>query len=162
MPTSIGVAIGASAAGATAAGIAVISGGIGLIGTMSQIKEQKRQASAQRQQQQVQARRSQRQAVREAQIRRAQAQAQAGALGVTGGSALGGGLSSLSSQLGSNIGTAGQLSGLSNRISMAGQSAATAGAIAGLGSSVFSSVGGFGAMGFGGQSTGITPSIDVG
>ena len=149
MPTSIGVAIGVGGAGSAAAGIALISGGIGLIGTMSQINAQKRQAAAQRQQQQVIARRSQRQAVREAQIRRAQAQAQAGALGVTGGSVLGGGLSSLSSQLGSSIGTSTQLSGLSNRISMAGQSAATAGAIAGLGSSVFQAIpgGGFAALG---------------
>ena len=143
---------------ANAGTIAAVAATATVVGTMSQINAQKRQAAAQRQQQQVIARRSQRQAVREAQIRRAQAQAQAGALGVTGGSALGGGFSSLSSQLGSSIGTSTQLSGLSNRISMAGQSAATAGAIAGLGSSVFSAVDGFGAMGFGKKST-ATPSI---
>ena len=141
--------------------LSAISAAATVVGTISQINAQKRQAAAQREQQQVIARRSQRQAVREAQIRRAQAQAQAGALGVTGGSALGGGFSSLSSQLGSSIGTSTQLSGLSNRISMAGQSAATAGAIAGLGSSVFQAIpgGGFGAFG---SSPTATPSIDVG
>ena len=52
----------------------------------------------------------------------------------------------MSSQLGSSMGFAGQMSGLSDRISMQGQRAATAGAIAGLGSSVFSAAGGFGAI----------------
>ena len=113
--------------------LSAISAAATVVGTMSQISAQKKQAAAQRQQQQVIARRSQRQAVREAQIIRAQNLAQAGALGFAGGSGFAGIGSSLSSQLGSNVGTATQLSGLSNRISMQGEKAATAGAIAGLG-----------------------------
>ena len=75
--------------------------------------------------------------------------------GVTGGSALGGGLSSLSSQLGGSLGFAGQMSGLSKEISIASQNAQTAGAVAGLGGQVFSAAGGFGA--FGG---GVTPPTE--
>jgi len=93
--------------------------------TVSSMNQQKKAAKAQRQQQQVQARRSQRQAVREQQILRAQSQAQAGAFGIAGGSGFAGGMSSLSSQLGGNIGTANQLSGLSDRISIANSKSAT-------------------------------------
>jgi hypothetical protein len=57
-------------------------------------------------------------------------------MGVTGGSGLAGGQASLSSQLGSNIGFAGQMSGLNQQISMAQSKAQTAGDIAGLGLSV--------------------------
>ena len=134
MPQAIPVI--ASVVGATAA----------VVGTIQAGKAQKRSAAAQRQQQQLQSRRSQRQAVREAQIRRAQGQVQAGALGVTGGSGLAGGQASLSSQLGGNLGFAGQMSGLSQEISMQQSRAQTAGAIAGLGGSIFSAAGGFGAF----------------
>ena len=85
--------------------------------------------------------------MREAQIRRAQTQASSLGMGVVGGSALGGGLSSLSSQLGSSLGYAGQQSGLSKEISIASSKAQTAGAVAGLGMNLFSSAGGFGAFG---------------
>ena len=114
-----------------------------VVGTVSSINQQKKAAAAQRRQQQLQTQRSQRQAIREAQIRRAQTQSQALALGATGGSALGGGLASLSSQLGGSIGYAGQMSGLSDRISIASQKAQTAGAIAELGMTAFSGFGGF-------------------
>jgi hypothetical protein len=63
---------------------------------------------------------------------------------VTGGSALGGGLSSLSSQLGGSLGYAGQMSGLSKEISIASSKAQTAGAIAGLGMQGLSTFGSFG------------------
>ncbi len=69
--------------------------------------------------------------------------------GFTGGSALGGGLSALSSQLGCTLGYAGQMSGLSKEISISNQKAQTAGAVAGLGSQVFNSLGGFGSFGGG-------------
>lgn len=121
----------------------VISAVATTVGTISSIRQQKKAAAAQRRQQQLQTQRSQRQAIREAQIRRAQAQSQALALGATGGSALGGGLSSLSSQLGGSIGFAGQMSGLSDRISIASQKAQTAGAVAELGMTAFSGLGGF-------------------
>jgi len=121
--------------------------GIGLAllaaGTVVSVSEQKKASKAQARQQGLSARRSQRQAIREAQIRRAQSQVQAGAMGVTGGSALAGGQASLSSQLGSNIGFAGQMSGLSQQITMAQSRAQTAGAVANLGMQVFQGTGGF-------------------
>ena len=128
---------------------AVVGATAAVVGTVQANKAQKRQAAAQRQQQQLQAQRSQRQAIREAQIRRAQTQAGAQGMGITGGSALGGGLSSLSSQLGGALGYAGQQSGLSREISLQGQRASTAGAVAGLGMNLFSAAGGFGALGVG-------------
>jgi len=124
--------------------LAVISAVATVAGTVSSISQQKKAAAAQRQQQQLQAQRSQRQAIREAQIRRAQTQASAQGMGIIGGSALGGGLSSLSSQLGGSLGYAGQQSGLSKEISIASSKAQTAGAVAGLGMQAFSSFGGFG------------------
>lgn len=125
---------------------AVIGAGAAIAGTVQSNRAQKRAAGLQRQQQQLQSRRSQRQAVREAQLRRAQAQVQAGALGVTGGSGLAGGQASLSSQLGGSLGFAGQMSGLSQGISMQQSRAQTGQAIAGLGGSLFSAAGGFGAF----------------
>ena len=111
--------------------------------TAVSINEQKKASKAQARQQGLSARRSQRQAIREAQIRRAQSQVQAGAMGVTGGSGLAGGQASLSSQLGGNLGFAGQMSGLSQEITMAQSRAQTAGAVAGLGMQVFQGTGGF-------------------
>jgi hypothetical protein len=66
-------------------------------------------------------------------------------MGIVGGSALGGGLSSLSSQLGGALGYAGQQSGLSKEISLQGQRANTANAVAGLGMQAFSMFNTFGA-----------------
>ena len=114
------------------------------VGTVVSVNQQKKAAAAQRQQQQVQAQRSQRQAMREAQIRRAQTQASAQGMGIVGGSALGGGLASLSSQLGGALGYAGQQSGLSKEISIASSKAQTAGAVAGLGMQAFSTFNTFG------------------
>tara|TARA_R100001460_G_scaffold4206_2_gene12134 strand:+ start:10974 stop:11432 length:459 start_codon:yes stop_codon:yes gene_type:complete len=127
--------------------IALASLGVTAVGTISSISASRRAAQATQRQQGLQTRRSQRAAIRQAQLQRAQALTQAGALGVTGGSALGGGLSSLSSQLGSAQGFAGQMSGLSNIITTAGQQAKTGQAIASLGLSGFSTVGGFKALG---------------
>ena len=115
-------------------------------GTAVSIKQGKEASAATRRQQGLSARRSQRQAIREAQIRRAQSQVQAGAMGVTGGSGLAGGQASLSSQLGGSLGFAGQMSGLSQQISMAQSRAQTAGAVAGLGMQVFQDAGGFGQL----------------
>ena len=124
MPTSIGLALLAA-------------------GTVVNVQQQRKASKAQLRQQGLSARRSQRQAIREAQIRRAQSQVQAGAMGVTAGSGLAGGQASLSSQLGSNIGFAGQMSGLSQQITMAQSRAQTAGAVAGLGMEIFQSTKGF-------------------
>ena len=121
----------------------LISAGVAAAGTVASISQQKKAARASQRQQQLQAQRSQRQALREQQIRRAQMQAQAQALGASGGSAVLGGMSSLSSQLGSAVGYAGQQSGLSSQITMASQRAQTAGSIAGLGMTAFQGLGGF-------------------
>ena len=144
----VAAAIGAvtTAVGGAGAAAAIVGAGAAVVGTVSSIQSQRQAAAAQRQQQQLQAQRSQRQAIREAQIRRAQTQAGAQGLGITGGSALGGGLSSLSSQLGGALGYAGQQSGLSKEISIQGQRAQTAGAIAGLGMDVFKGLDGFGML----------------
>lgn len=112
------------------------------VGTVASINQQKKAASAQRQQQQLAAQRSQRQAIREAQLRRAQAQAVAQGAGAIGGSGLAGGLSSLSSQVGSGLGYSTQMSGLSQDISMANYRANLYGGIANIGGTVFSDQGG--------------------
>lgn len=79
---------------------------------------QQRAAAAQRKAEKVRATQSQRRANREVLIRRAQAKAQAESLGGRGGSAIAGGISSLSSQFGSAVGFAGQMSGLSQDVNM--------------------------------------------
>ena len=127
----------------TATTIAILGATAAVAGTAVSIKQGKEASKAQARQQGLSARRSQRQAIREAQIRRAQSQVQAGAMGVTGGSGLAGGQASLSSQLGGSLGFAGQMSGLSQQISMAQSRAQTAGAVAGLGMQVFQGTGGF-------------------
>lgn len=127
----------------TATTIAILGATAAVAGTAVSIKQGKEASAATRRQQGLSARRSQRQAIREAQIRRAQSQVQAGAMGVTGGSGLAGGQASLSSQLGGSLGFAGQMSGLSQQITMAQSRAQTAGAVAGLGMQVFQGTGGF-------------------
>ncbi len=116
---------------------AVVGATAAVAGTAVSIKQGKEASAATRRQQGLSARRSQRQAIREAQIRRAQSQVQAGAMGVTAGSGLAGGQASLSSQLGGSLGFAGQMSGLSQQITMAQSRAQTAGDIAGLGIQAF-------------------------
>ena len=130
----------------TATTIAILGATAAVAGTAVSIKQGKEASKAQARQQGLSARRSQRQAIREAQIRRAQSQVQAGAMGVTGGSGLAGGQASLSSQLGGNLGFAGQMSGLSQQVTMAQSEAQTGQAIAGLGVSMFDNsekIGGF-------------------
>lgn len=121
----------------------LITAGVAAVGTAVSISQQQKAARAQARQQQLQSRRSQRQAVREAQIRRAQTLATAQAAGAMGGSAVGGGLSSLSSQVGGTLGYASQMSGLSKEITMASSRAQTAGALASLGGTAFAGLGGF-------------------
>lgn len=89
---------------------------------------QQQAAAAQRKAERARATQSQRRANREVLIRRAQAKAQAEALGGRGGSAIAGGISSLSSQFGSAVGFAGQMSGLSQDINMFQAQAASAAA----------------------------------
>ena len=94
------------------------------------------------QQQALANRRSVRQSIREAQIRRAQTTNIASQFGGLGGSAVDGGLSSLSSQLGSGLGYSSQQSGLSAGISRANANAAMFGSLGSLSSKGFSISGG--------------------
>lgn len=123
--------------------IAVIGAVASVGGTIMAVNQQKKAARLQQRQQDLATRRSQRQAIREAQIRRAQALSSAQALGGAGGSGVAGGISSLGSQLGGSLGFSSQMSGLSNEIGIASSRANTFGAIAGLGGSLFQAGGGF-------------------
>lgn len=115
----------------------------GVVGTVASVSAQKKAADLANKQQALQNRRSQRQALREAQIRRAQATSASVAGGSNFGSGLAGGLSSLSSQLGSNMGYAAQMSGLNAGISNLEQKAKSMSAAAEFGFGTFKSLGGF-------------------
>lgn len=116
-------------------------------GTVLSYNAQRKAANAAEKQQKVNTQRSQRQAIREAQIRRAQAISAGAQLGGLGGSALEGGVSSLGSQLGSGLGFSTQMSDLSSAISKYSSRAETFGAIGQLGMTVFKGMGGFDTMG---------------
>lgn len=122
---------------------AVIGAVASVAGTVVSYNAQKKAAAASRQQQELATSRSNRQAIREAQLKRAQAIAAGAAMGGLGGSAMAGGLSSLGSQLGSGLGFSSQMSGLSADIEKFQQRAATWGAIASMGGSLFQAGGGF-------------------
>lgn len=127
--------------------MAVVAAVTAIAGTAYSISQAEKAASAgraaaaeQKKQTQLSARRSRRRALREAQIRRAETEVLGVATGAAGGSAVSGGLTSLSSQLGSGLGYASAQTALSGRISDLGvmqQTAAmrseTGSAIAGLG-----------------------------
>jgi hypothetical protein len=131
----------------TATTIAIIGATTAAVGTVASIQQGKKAARAgaaaaavQKQQQQAQAARSRRAALREAQMKRAQALVQSQAVGGAGGSGVAGGLSSLNSQVGSGLGFASASTARSGLISDFGvqqQTALTkaqsASAIAGLG-----------------------------
>lgn len=124
--------------------VAAVIGAVAAVGgTVVSYNAQKKAAAASRRQQELATTRSNRQAIREAQLKRAQAIAAGAAMGGLGGSALAGGLSSLGAQLGSGLGFSSQMSGLSADIEKFQQRAATWGAIAGMGGSLFQTAGGF-------------------
>jgi hypothetical protein len=127
--------------------IAAVSAVATVAGTVMSYNSQKKASAASAKQQQLSTDRSNRQAIREAQLQRAMAISAASSMGALGGSALSGGLGSLSSQLGSGLGFSSQMSSLSKDIEKYQQKAATWGAVASMGSTVFSAVGGFGAFG---------------
>lgn len=126
--------------------LAVIGAVASVGGTLASVNQQKKSARLQQQQQDLATRRSQRQAIREAQIRRAQAQAAAQGLGASGGSSIAGGVASLGSQAGSALGFSSQMSGLSAGITSANAKAQTYGAVAGIGGSLFQMAGGFNSL----------------
>ena len=109
-------------------GAAVVGAGAAVVSARNQ---QKASESAQKQQELSYAR-SQKQAIREAQIRRAQATASVQSMGALSSSGFAGGVSSLTSQLGSTLGYSSQLSGLSKEQAMYQSKAATLGAYSNL------------------------------
>ncbi len=123
--------------------VAVIGAVATVGGTVMAYSAQKKAAAAARKQQELTTQRSNRQAIREAQLRRAQAIAAAASMGALGGSALAGGLSSLGAQLGSGLGYSTQMSALSSQIEKYSARAATGNAIAGIGGNLFQLGGGF-------------------
>lgn len=122
--------------------ILAVSGVASAAATIASVKQQKKSAQAQQAQQELQTRRSQRQALREAQIRRQQAQASALGMGVVGGSGVAGGSASLSSQFGATAGYSSQMSGLSKEISVANYKADLYGGVANVAGAAFTQMGG--------------------
>lgn len=118
--------------------VAVIGAVATVAGTLYSNQQQKKAAKASQKQQELSSQRSRRQAIRAAQISRAQAVASAQASGSLSSSSAQGGIGSLSSQLGSELGFASQMSGLSQQISKAQSKAADFNAVAGLGGAMLS------------------------
>ena len=112
-----------------------------VVGTVSSINAQNRASAAQQEQQTLTTRRSRRQAIREAQIRRAQATASAQGAGTMYGSGAAGGIGSLSSQLGETLGYQSQYGALSNVITSQSQKAAFWGDVAGIGGNLLQTYG---------------------
>lgn len=117
-----------------------------IYGTVQAGKAQKKAAAAQQQQQEVSTRRDRMQAIREMQIKRAQAISSAQGAGALDSSGATGGIGSMSSQLGSNLGFSTQMSALSANISRYTQQANKYSSIAGLGGQLFSAMGGWDAF----------------
>lgn len=117
--------------------LAVIGAVSAVAGTALSYTAQKKAADSAQKQQDLNTRRSNRMAIREAQIKRAQAQNAAALSGAGGGSGIAGGVSSLSSQLGSGLGFSTQMSALSADITKYQSKAQLWGDVAGLGSYAF-------------------------
>ena len=101
--------------GATLAltGTAVYATGASLYAQNQAVQAQRGAARAQARQQQAQAARQRRAAIRQSVLARAQASTVAAATGQTAGTAFQGGMASLTSQLGANLGYGTMMSGLS-------------------------------------------------
>lgn len=95
--------------------IALVIGTVAsVVGTVASISSSNRAARARRQQETLTRRRTSRQAIRESQIRRAQAVSTARGAGAGVSSGASGGIGSLTSQVGEQLGYASQYSALSN------------------------------------------------
>lgn len=105
---------------------------VGAGAAVASAKNQQKASAAAQKQQELSYARSQKQAIREAQIRRAQATASVQSMGAMASSGFAGGVSSLTSQLGSTLGYSSQLSGLSKEQAMYQSKAATLGAMSNL------------------------------
>lgn len=147
---------------AIAIAASVASSVVGFIGQQKQAKAAKKAARLQQEQERLRVRRERRGAIRQAQMKKAQAQNIAFAEGAGMGSGISGGLSSLGSQLGSGLGYSSQQSSLSTDIfnvrAKAASSASMFGAIQG-GLGLVSSVASYGAKkGWDKPSGGSSPS----
>jgi len=105
---------------------------LGAVAQVASMSAQNKANKAAQRQQAVKASFERRQAVRQTQIQRAQMQASGEAMGGQGGSALAGGIASLSSQLGTNLGYGTEMSGISRQINMYNARASMWSGIAGL------------------------------
>lgn len=165
--TSIGLAVGASAASAAAVGAGIV----GLTGTAISMagqaraakdaaKAQREASAAQSRAASVEAQRARIQQAREARIRRAQVLASGTNTGLgTGTSGIGGAIGSISSQMGANIGAINQQQTFADQTSTALQKAADANVkgqqwqmIGGFSQSIFNKEGGFTTI-FGGNTS---------
>lgn len=102
-------------------------------GTVQSVKAGRESVRLQKQKTATETRRSRRQAIRQAQLQQSQARAVAAGAGALGGSALAGGQSALTSQLGTQLGYSTQLSGISQGITEASGRAAEGADLASLG-----------------------------
>lgn len=135
--TAIGTAVLGSAAATAAAGTAfatglgLVSAGVGAAATVQSLKAQKKSIAFQQQatqsrikMQQQEAMRERRRGIRTAMIQKAQMRAQAEAMGTSQTSGFAGGTTSVSSQIGSNLGFGSMMSGLGQQYtSLTGQAA---------------------------------------
>lgn len=142
--TAIGTAIGASAATAFTVGAAAVgtAAAVGSVAIQAKAASAQRQAAAtQAQMQREQAARQRRSSIRAALIQRAQLANVAAVTGVSGGTAAQGGLASVSSQLGANLGFGTMMSGLGEQYTSLTQQAArlqgTAQLVGAVGSTAF-------------------------
>ena len=127
--TAIGTALGATAATAAITGVAAVGTAVGVSQTIKATKAAKAPAAATQQAAQTQVRIQQqqvaqqrRQSIRRSIIARSQLRSRAQAAGLRGSSAVGGGIGSISSQLGTNLGFGSMLSGLGQQYtSLTGQ-----------------------------------------
>ena len=117
--TSIGLAVGASAATAAATGAAIVGAAAAVGGTVVSMQSAQASARAQRQaaqrqirMQQAEAARQRRGAIRQSILARAQARTVAATTGQVAGTGFLGGMASLTSQLGANLGYGTMMSGL--------------------------------------------------
>ena len=120
---------------AIAIAASIASSVVGIVGQQKQARAAKKAAALQQKQERLRVQRERRSAIRQAQMKKAQAQNVAFAEGAGMGSGITGGLSSLGSQLGSGLGYSSQQSSLSTDIfnvrSKAASSASTFSAIQG-------------------------------
>lgn len=96
---------------------AVVGSAVGVVGAVQSYNAQKKASAAQRKQQEAATRRERMQALRQLQIQRAQTMSSAVGAGASDSSGYAGGMASLTSQWGTDLGFGSQMSALSSDIS---------------------------------------------